>query len=236
MAETETIGSIMCPVCCKCIDTHTKSANIAAQILDSHVSRCLRQSQARSSHIVSYKEEVEESVDSDSDELDSVSDHSKGEDFEEFLDDFNGSSDNISDSEEDVFFGDFIENNNDESKHKNDRSESSPKYKSAKASKISNLKKKRELTDDILDVSFQKRLSKLNDEDEESIQSHISAFTMDCSTSDRNMTHTEYGSFVYGRAWNKLYAHQKSGCEFLWNLYKEGSGGLLADEMGLGNL
>jgi SNF2 family DNA or RNA helicase len=45
---------------------------------------------------------------------------------------------------------------------------------------------------------------------------------------------TNFGAMVNDQIWNQLYPHQKQGCEWLWNLYKEGCGGILADEMGLG--
>ena len=46
------------------------------------------------------------------------------------------------------------------------------------------------------------------------------------------MVHLGSGFYLYKALYDKLYAHQREGILFLWNLYKKRRGGILGDDMG----
>ena len=44
----------------------------------------------------------------------------------------------------------------------------------------------------------------------------------------------EYGLRVPGRLWRRLFVHQRTSLEWLWELHRQEVGGIIGDEMGLG--
>jgi hypothetical protein len=56
----------------------------------------------------------------------------------------------------------------------------------------------------------------------------------DDSPSRTEQYRTDFGSCVTRSTWDRLYEHQRQGCQWLWGLYTDKGGGILADEMGLG--
>jgi SNF2 family DNA or RNA helicase len=61
-------------------------------------------------------------------------------------------------------------------------------------------------------------------------------FRLKCSqVSSIKWAMSSFGSDILDNLWEtSLYEHQKEGCRWLYQLYREGTGGILADEMGLG--
>lgn len=76
------------------------------------------------------------------------------------------------------------------------------------------------IADDWEEMDYKKRLKRL--------QQH-----QDRDGLDRSMTATGYhNTQIETHLWQRLYAYQQEGCQWLYGLYRDGMGGILADEMG----
>ena len=198
------VEGISCPVCNRIISVPEGSNQ--ESLLDAHVTRCLRQSSKRSRPI----------------SRPSTSD--RGDNYSELWDSECSSDDVSRGSERDLVFdmsdddsrssssdeGSLEDSVGDEQLRDEAKREPIPiTIKHRVKTKVKHMK------DDLSDEGYRRRVSALHLGPEDTFR-------------------TDFGSLAYRPTWDKLYEHQKHGCSFLWNLYKENCGGILADEMGLG--
>eukprot|EP01038_Epipyxis_sp_PR26KG_P004159 gene4159-5923_t len=237
LSSKDSVTSIICPICVRSIQINC--GNNPDEVLSIHIDRCSRRTSTMSKS--SFVEESEK------DDPSSDSHLSDPHDDDNYKPSKRSDVDTDDDNDDDIL---NIRNTKNTAKSKMQKQKQKKSLKNDNTNKLNSKKISNKTkpfqNDNKNDLEFVDNGDDSCQENENAIFKDLDPFCDDwedyayegrlqqSNVDLEDYSFTAYGTQVPTATWSSLHDYQKEGCNWLFDLYQEGVGGILGDEMGLG--